>query len=54
MMKTFLKLAEDSDCEEVWLGARADNLVVRKLYESLDPEEIAGFVGYTFELDQRD
>ncbi|NKB33190.1 MAG: GNAT family N-acetyltransferase [Pseudomonadales bacterium] len=51
MMETLLKFAKDKGCEEVWLGTETDNLVARRFYESLDPDDIDDVIGYTFELD---
>lgn len=51
MMKTLLKIAEDNDCEEVWLGTESNNLIARRFYESLNPNDIEDVIGYTFELE---
>ncbi|MCH2390225.1 MAG: GNAT family N-acetyltransferase [Nitrospinales bacterium] len=48
MMQTFLKLAKEKHCEEVWLCTERENLAARKLYESLNPNDVGDIIGYTF------
>ncbi|MGI9328978.1 MAG: GNAT family N-acetyltransferase [Pseudomonadales bacterium] len=52
IMKTLLEQAEKADCEEVWLGTEAGNHPANALYQSLDPDDVAQVVGYTYELDE--
>lgn len=49
MMKKLLQIAKDNDCEEVWLGTETTNLVARRFYESLKPNDIEDVIGFTFE-----
>ncbi|XOV87061.1 MAG: GNAT family N-acetyltransferase [Pseudomonadota bacterium] len=49
MMLMLIQLAEDEGCEDVWLGTEIDNFPANALYRSLDPDDIAEVVGYTFE-----
>ena len=50
LMQTLLKIAQDTHCEEVWLGTEPDNHAANALYRSLDPDDIEQFIGYTYEL----
>ena len=50
MMKKLLEIAEKAECEEVWLGTELNNLAAKALYRSLNPDEVAQFVGYTYEI----
>ncbi len=51
IVRKLIAIAEAADCEEVWLGTELDNLPANALYQSLNPEEIQQFVGYTFDPD---
>ena len=51
IMRKLIDLADEADCEEVWLGAEADNVAANALYRSLDPDDVASVVGYTYEMD---
>lgn len=50
MMKKLLDIAEKAECEEVWLGTEPNNRAANALYRSLDPDDVAQFVGYTYEM----
>jgi ribosomal protein S18 acetylase RimI-like enzyme len=50
MMEKLLEIADQEDCEEVWLGTEIDNDAANALYQSLDPDEVERFVGYTYEM----
>jgi ribosomal protein S18 acetylase RimI-like enzyme len=50
MMKKFLAIAEAAECEEVWLGTEVDNRAANALYRSLNPDDVAQVVGYTYEM----
>jgi len=50
MMKALLQFAKDNDCGEVWLGTENNNLVARRFYESLNPNDIEDVIGFTFSL----
>ena len=52
IMRKLINLADELDCEEVWLGTETDNTAANALYRSLHPEEVEQFVGYTFDPDQ--
>ena len=51
IMTFLLELADDMECEEVWLGTEVDNDAANALYRSLDPDDVGDVVGYTWELD---
>lgn len=51
IVKKLLELADAADCEEVWLGTEVDNHPANALYQSLDPDDVAQVIGYTYELD---
>ena len=51
IMSKLIALAQEHGCEEVWLGTEPDNDAANALYQSLDPDEVEPFVGYTFEPD---
>lgn len=50
LMQKLLQIADDNDCDEVWLGAEKSNHVANRFYESLQPTAIEAVIGYTFEL----
>lgn len=50
LMKKLLEIADDHDCDEVWLGAEAKNSLANSFYESLQPDSIDAVVGYRFEI----
>lgn len=50
MMKKLLEIAEKAECEEVWLGTEPNNHAANALYRSLNPDDVAQFVGYTYEM----
>ena len=50
MMNALRKIAIESNCVEMWLGAEQDNQSALKLYRSLNPDEVLSFVGFTFKL----
>ena len=50
MMKTFLSIAKQQGCEELWLGTELDNVAANALYTSLKPDEVERFVGFNFEI----
>ncbi len=49
LMRKLIEIAEHADCEELWLGTEVDNEAANALYRSLEPDEIAQVIGYTFE-----
>lgn len=49
IMQKLIEIAEEAECEEVWLGAEANNQAANALYRSLNPDEVAQVVGYTYE-----
>ena len=51
LMRKLIEIARNNGCEEVWLGTEADNLAANALYRSLDPDDVASVIGYTYELD---
>ena len=46
-----IEFAEQSGCEEVWLGTEVENAPANALYQSLDPDDVANVIGYTYETD---
>ncbi|NND69708.1 MAG: GNAT family N-acetyltransferase [Halioglobus sp.] len=52
IMQTLIAMAEARGCEEVWLGAEANNGPANALYRSLDPDEVSNVTGYTYETDE--
>ncbi|MBX3706737.1 MAG: GNAT family N-acetyltransferase [Pseudomonadales bacterium] len=51
LMNRMFATARAAGCTEVWLGTEVDNVAANALYRSLDPDEIAQVVGYTWALD---
>lgn len=51
IMRKLLEIANDVGCAEVWLGTEIDNQAANALYQSLDPDDVAQFVGYTYEIE---
>ena len=51
LMNKLLEIANENDCDEVWLGADAKNPLANSFYQSLKPGFIDAVVGYTFELE---
>ena len=52
IMRKLIQIAREKGCEEVWLGAEAENPAANALYLSLKPDEVAKVVGYTFETNE--
>ena len=52
IMKFLIDLAERRGCDEVWLGTEFDNEPAIALYRSLDPDDVAEVVGFTWETDE--
>ena len=52
IMQTLIEIAEREGCEELWLGTEVDNAPANALYRSLDPDEAANIIGYTYETDE--
>ncbi|MEM8768894.1 MAG: GNAT family N-acetyltransferase [Pseudomonadota bacterium] len=50
LMKKLLALADENDCEELWLGTETDNAPANALYRSLDPDAEEAVIGYTYEM----
>lgn len=50
MMHKLIEIARESDCEEVWLGTEVDNQAANALYASLEPDEVAQFIGYAYTM----
>ncbi len=47
LVREALKIAKSKGIKEVWVATEPDNLAARKLYESLKPDSIDDFVGFT-------
>ncbi len=52
IMRKLIELAEEAGCEEVWLGTEVDNRAANALYQSLDPDDVAQVVGYTYDTSE--
>lgn len=52
IMQKLLEIAKEKGCEEVWLGTELENTPAKALYQSLEPDEVAQFVGYSYETDE--
>ena len=52
IMRKLIEIAHEKGCKEVWLGAEIKNSAANALYLSLDPDEVAQVVGYTFEINK--
>ena len=52
IMQKLIELAEQTGCEELWLGTEVDNAAANALYRSLQPDDVSQVVGYTFETDE--
>jgi len=52
IMNKLFELAREADCEDIWLGTEVENNAANALYESLDPDDVANVIGYTYELDE--
>ena len=50
-MRKLIEIADENDCDEVWLGAEAENSLANSFYESLEPDSIDAVIGYTFEIE---
>ncbi|MFE4105995.1 GNAT family N-acetyltransferase [Almyronema epifaneia] len=51
IMRKLIEIANDTGCEEVWLGTEVDNQAANALYQALEPDNVAQFVGYTYATD---
>ena len=51
IMESLIDIAEENDCEELWLGTEVDNHPANALYRALDPDDVSEVVGYTWETD---
>ena len=51
MMRKLIEIAKIANCKEVWLGTELDNHAANALYNSLNPDEVAQFIGYAYEID---
>ncbi len=51
IMQRLLEIAKQSGCAELWLGTEIDNHPANALYKSLQPDDVAAVVGYTYETD---
>ena len=54
MMRKFLGIAYEHDCEELWLSTEMDNEAATGLYRSLKPDDIEQFTGFNFEMKKQD
>ena len=48
LMNKLIDIAEENDCEELWLGTEVDNFPANALYQSMSPDDVEQVVGYTF------
>ena len=54
IMSKLFELADEADCEELWLGTEVENNAANGLYRSLAPDDVAQVVGYTWDLEYPD
>ncbi len=54
IMKKFIDIAIESESDEVWLGTESDNHAANALYRSLNPDDVAQVIGYTYEIQKPD
>lgn len=52
IMRKLFDLASNAGCAEVWLGTEVENVAANALYNSLEPDDVAQVIGYTYELDE--
>ena len=52
IMQKLIEIAYKKGCQEVWLGAEAENMAANALYLSLKPDTVSRVVGYTFEINE--
>ncbi len=52
LMNYLFSFAQESNCDEVWLGTELENESANALYKSLAPSEIQNFIGYTYILNK--
>jgi ribosomal protein S18 acetylase RimI-like enzyme len=50
LMQYLIEFATQNNCHEVWLGTETDNIAANRLYQSLNPDEVSEFVGYTYTI----
>lgn len=50
LLNYLFSFAQESNCDEVWLGTEVDNIAANALYISINPSEIQNFIGYTYIL----
>lgn len=50
LMNYLFSFAQESNCDEVWLGTEVGNKPANALYKSLTPSEIQNLIGYTYTL----
>ena len=50
MMRKLIEVATEAGCESMWLATETDNDAANALYRSLDPDDVAPIIGYTFEI----
>lgn len=53
LMAKFMEIAKEKGCEEIWLGAEAENAAADALYRSLKPNHIADVIGYTYAVEKK-
>ena len=51
IMTMLIEFADQSGCEEVWLGTEVENAPANALYQFLAPDDVANVIGYTYETD---
>ncbi len=50
IMHKLLEIAHERGCEDLWLGTDPENIAANALYQSLEPDDVAQVVGYTYEM----
>lgn len=54
MMQTLIETAQERGCEEIWLATELENTAANALYRSLEPDDVAQVIGYTYETFETD
>lgn len=53
MMRKLIEIARERGCKELWLGTELDNIPANALYQSLKPDDVEKFIGYTYKIDDK-
>ncbi len=48
LMRYLIQYGQDNLCKEIWVSTEVGNRPANALYQSLSPDDISNFVGFTF------